>query len=370
MVPKACFQKTHSLFFVLFFFFPMDQRGADWSVARQNTLPDIRNFPWSPRPFKHGREACCKDIGQLSQHPQTQPCGTYGLVYVKSSQVNPGNWFSFMSGGSAPWTISLSTEACENVFCRVRLRQKAAKEYLSLMGIHPPHSALDPRFSCPDIYCWRSDKSSCCLSYFLQVWTVTELWLSCMPAQYLCVDSLQPVPASTSCYTLPFCTGIHGFAMTSSVREASLLRSVFVWWAGYWFKNNWTFLQTCLLTTNKIKNTDTTSGYETTCALDFFQTWKMYQDNTTAHTRLCHITSLSSHYWLLSEEAHKVNALQLCQETATFIFLPLSIIHTKNINVKSALNHWILISRLALRKEFTFFCQIPATDQCWRGTLY
>lgn len=72
--------------------FSMDQKEADWSVVCQITLLDfpeeecticfllvIRDLPWSPAPFKHGRKECHEDIGQLTQHPWMQSGESHGL---------------------------------------------------------------------------------------------------------------------------------------------------------------------------------------------------------------------------------------------------------------------------------------------------
>ena len=173
-----------------------------------------------------------------------------------------------------------------------------------------------------------------------------------------------------------FALGSMGFpleAMTSPPREAGLLTSPLVWWTGNWFKNNWTSLHVCLSRTIKHKNTDTTSGYRSTCALDFLQTWKMYQGNTITHTQPCYILSPSIHLLLTVVRGSTQGRWPFCSDRKwphlySYIFSP-NTIHAKITKVQPALNHRTPVSRLALKNELTFFCQVHGMDHCQKGTL-
>lgn len=186
----------------------------------------------------------------------------------------------------------------------------------------------------------------------------------------LCSLSLLPLPA-IRCLSAQESMGFALEVMISPLRRAVLLTSPLVWRAGYLLETNWTFLQICLLRAIKYKNTNTTSGYGSICALDFLQTRKMYQGNTITHTQPCYILSLSI-YLLLTVVRGNIQGRQtfaLTENSHIYIPMSLSTTHAKNMEVKPALNHRIPVWRLILKNELTFFCQVLSTDHCQKGTL-
>lgn len=151
----------------------------------------------------------------------------------------------------------------------------------------------------------------------------------------LCSLFLLPPPATYCLFELET-VGFALEAMTSPLGEAGLLTSPLGWWAGNWLKSNWTLLQICLPRAIKHKNTYTTSGYGSICALDILQMWKMHWGNIIAHTQPCYFLSLSIRYWLLLEEGRQslTGSDRKWPCLYSYVF-SLSIIHAKNMKVKS-----------------------------------